>query len=82
MPNTRSIQPASGRLGPEPLGTPDTSHHHSLACEQAATAVEYAVMLALMIIVMLTGLILLGGRLNTMFDTIVHAGWAKPDPPP
>ena len=43
----------------------------------AATAVEYAVMLALMIVAMLPSVTLLGGRVSALYDMITNAGWSE-----
>ncbi len=41
-----------------------------LVCEDGPTAVEYAVMLALIVIVCLTAISALGTKVSTTFDTI------------
>lgn len=49
-----------------------------LVSEEGATATEYAVMLALIIIVSIVAITLLGGRVNNTFENIADS---IPDPP-
>ncbi len=47
--------------------------HRLLVCEDGPTAVEYAVMLALIVVVCLTAIQNIGTRANTTFTTVGNA---------
>ncbi len=50
-----------------------TKLHRFLVSEDGPTAVEYAVMLALIIIVCLTAISAIGTNANTTFDTVAQS---------
>jgi pilus assembly protein Flp/PilA len=51
------------------LVTRDISHITSARSEKGATAVEYALMVALIALVIIAAVLLLGGRLRNLFNT-------------
>ena len=47
-----------------------------LVCEDGPTAVEYAVMLALIVIVCLTAITAIGTKANAVFNSTANCAWA------